>query len=54
MQHKILFYDKEVEEACFAICKTLNINNMPSYDSKHYFELTGGCFTKKLSMKLIF
>ena len=32
MQDKIPYYDKEVKTACFDICNTLKIDNMPSYD----------------------
>lgn len=47
MQDKILYFDKEIEAACLDICKTLNIDNMPGYDSKHYFELENNEFKKK-------
>ena len=43
----ILYYDKKVEEACFDICETLKIDNMPDYDSQHYFELVDKAFYKK-------
>ena len=46
-QSNILYYDKEVEEACFDICETLKIDNMPGYDSQHYFELKNNIFYKK-------
>lgn len=45
-QKNILYYDKEVEEACFSICETLKIDNMPGYDSEHYYELENGKFIK--------
>lgn len=47
MQNKILYYDKEVESACFDICDTLKIDNMPGYDSKSYFELANKKFIEK-------
>lgn len=47
MQSKILYYDKEVENACLDICATLKIDNMPGYDSKSYFELIEKKFKKK-------
>lgn len=47
MQNKILYYDKEVESACFDICNTLKIDNMPGYDSKSYFELHNKHFFEK-------
>lgn len=46
-QNKILYYDKEVEEACFNICDSLKIDNMPDYDSVHYYELVNRTFQKK-------
>lgn len=46
-QTGILYYDKEVEKACFNICETLKIDNMPDYDSEHYYVLEDGQFTKK-------
>ena len=46
-QSRILYYDKEVEKACFNVCETLKIGNMPDYDSKHYFELEHGQFKRK-------
>ena len=42
MQSKILYYDNEVEDACHNICDELKIDNMPDYDSKHYYELVNG------------
>lgn len=50
-QKKILYYDKEVEEACFDICDSLKIDNMPAYNSKHYYELIEGRFQKKIITK---
>lgn len=47
MQPNMLYYDKLVEEACFDICNTLHIDNMPTVDGKHYFELENGLFVKK-------
>lgn len=47
-QPKILYYDKAVEKACLNICEALKIDNMPAYDSKHYFELEDGQFKKKM------
>lgn len=47
-QPGILYYDKEVEKACVNICESLKIDNMPDYDSKHYFELKDGQFKRKL------
>lgn len=47
MQSSILYYDKSVENACFNICETLKIDNMPSYNSKFYYELQGGKFERK-------
>lgn len=38
-QSGILYYDREVEKACKDICETLRIDNMPDYDSKHYYKL---------------
>lgn len=38
-QKNILYYDEDVEEACFNICDSLKIDNMPGYDSQHYYEL---------------
>lgn len=46
-QKNILYYDKKVEEACFNICDSLKIDNMPGYDSGHYYELENGKFYKK-------
>lgn len=46
-QPGILYYDKGVEKACRNICESLNIDNMPDYDSKHYYELQNGKFEKK-------
>lgn len=48
MQSKILYYDEEVEDACYNICEELKIDNMPDYDSKHYYELVNGSFEKKV------
>lgn len=47
-QPGILYYDKEVEKACINICESLNIDNMPDYDSKYYYELEGQQFKRKL------
>ena len=47
MQDKILYYDKEVESACYNICYTLKIDNMPGYDSNYYYELVDNKFVKK-------
>lgn len=47
MQKKILYYDKEVETACFDICNTLKIDNLPCYNSKSYYELIDGNFIEK-------
>ena len=47
MQSKILYYDKAVENACFDICNTLKIDNMPGYNSKCYYELNGKKFSEK-------
>ena len=47
-QSGILYYDKEVEKACLKICESLNIDNMPDYDSEHYYELENGQFQRKL------
>ena len=44
MQSKILFYDKEVEEACIDICDTLHIDNMPDIDGMNYHERVNGKF----------
>lgn len=38
-QTGILYYDREIEAACRNICETLRIDNMPDYDSKHYYKL---------------
>lgn len=38
-QTGILYYDRKVEAACRDICNTLQIDNMPDYDSKHYYKL---------------
>ena len=46
-QRGILYYDQEVAQACLHICQTLKIDNMPDYDSEHYYELNGKKFTKK-------
>ncbi|MCY2687629.1 hypothetical protein [Salinimicrobium sp. TH3] len=46
-QQNILYYDEELEEACLNICKSLRIHNMPAYDSRHYYELQDGNFSKK-------
>ncbi|QAA80565.1 hypothetical protein EI546_01940 [Aequorivita sp. H23M31] len=46
-QRGILYYDKEVEKACHSICETLKIDNMPDYDSAHYFQLQNGQFQRK-------
>lgn len=46
MQDKILFYDKELEIACYDICNTLKIDNMPGYDSNYYYELIDNKFEK--------
>ena len=46
-QKNILYYDKKVEEACFNICDSLKIDNMPGYDSRHYYELENRAFQKK-------
>lgn len=46
-QPGILYYDKEVEKACLNICESLNIDNMPDYDSEHYYELEGEQFKRK-------
>lgn len=46
-QKKILYYDKNVEQACFNICDSLRIDNMPDYDSVHFYELENGSFQKK-------
>ncbi len=53
MQDKILYYDKDVEEACFDICNTLKIDFLPDYDSKHYYELIDNSFVKKNISKSI-
>src|SRR5690554_3486486 len=45
-QSGILYYDREVEEACKEICETLRIDNMPDYDSKHYYKLEGEEFIR--------
>jgi len=45
-QKNILYYDKKVEEACFNICDSLKIGNMPGYDSRHYYELEKRQFQK--------
>ena len=47
-QSGILYYDKEVEKACINICEALKIDNMPDYDSEHYYELENGQFKRKL------
>lgn len=47
MQTKILYYDKEVESACFDICATLKIDTMPDYNSKSYYELVDMTFVEK-------
>ena len=47
MQDKILYYDNEVETACFNICNTLKIDNMPGYDSNYYYELVHNKFIEK-------
>lgn len=48
MKSKILYYDEEEEDACYNICEELKIDNMPDYDSKHYYELVNGSFEKKV------
>ena len=45
-QKNILYYDKELEDACYNICDTLSIDNMPDYDSRHYYELKNRKFQK--------
>lgn len=46
--HKnIIYYDKGKEDACKKICKMLKIDNLPDYDSEHYYELVDGKFVKK-------
>lgn len=46
--HKnIIYYDKEKEDACRKICDMLKIDNLPDYDSEHYYELVDGTFVKK-------
>lgn len=49
-QKGILYYDKKVESACFNICESLRIDNMPDYDSSHYYELLENRF-KKVKIK---
>lgn len=46
MQPKILYFDEEVKEACINICETLKIDNMPDYDSRHYWEFIEGNYCK--------
>lgn len=46
-QRGILYYDKQVKEACLNICDSLKIDNLPDYDSEHYFELKNRQFTQK-------
>lgn len=46
-QKNVLYYDDEMEEACLNICDSLNIYNMPGYDSLHYYELHDRKFHKK-------
>lgn len=46
-QRGILYCDKQVKEACLNICDSLKIDNLPDYDSEHYFELKNRQFTQK-------
>ncbi len=47
MQSSILYYDKKSEEACYDICRYLQIDNMPAIDGTHYYEQETGIFTQK-------
>lgn len=47
MQANILYYDKISEAACYDICGHLKIDNMPSIDGQHFYELTKDIFLKK-------
>jgi hypothetical protein len=46
-QKNILYFDEEVIEACHNICDALKIDNLPGYDSTHYYELKDRQFEKK-------
>lgn len=46
-QKNILYFDEKEEKACLNICQTLRIDNLPDYDSEHYFELVEGKFKRK-------
>lgn len=52
MQPNILFYDKQVEAACFDICEHLKIDNMPAINGKNYYELQEGSFKRKSIMDI--
>lgn len=47
MQVKVLFYDKELESACFDICRYLKIDNLPAIDGLHFYELSKSVFERK-------
>ena len=44
MQPNILYYDKQLEEACRDICNSLRIDNMPAIDGQHFYELVNNDF----------
>ena len=52
-QKNILYYDKAQEKACHNICEALKIDNMPAYDSRHYYELKDKTFQKKKINKAV-
>ncbi len=46
-ERSILYFDQDEIAACHNICETLRIDNMPDYDSEHYYELINEKFNKK-------
>lgn len=46
-QGNLLYFDKHHEDACVQICELLRIDNMPDYDSQHFFEKNGNTFVRK-------
>lgn len=46
-QKNMLYYDERQLEACLQVCRILRIDNMPDYDSTHFFELNETEFIKK-------
>lgn len=47
MQSKILYYDKDAQEACIDICDYLQIDNMPALDGCHFYEKSDEVFIQK-------